>query len=72
MDSGEVFHPGGRGRSLAIKLKPGLEKGSYTATYRVISADSHPVAGGLVFSYGKASATGPSPSCSRSRARSAR
>ena len=58
VDSGEVFHPGGRRPELAIKLEPGLDKGSYTATYRVISADSHPVAGGLVFSYGRASATG--------------
>ena len=58
VDSGEVFHPGGRGPELAIKLEPGLDKGSYTATYRVISADSHPVAGGLVFSYGRASTTG--------------
>jgi len=58
VDSGEVFHPGGRRPELAIKLEPGLDKGSYTATYRVISADSHPVAGGLVFSYGRASTTG--------------
>jgi copper transport protein len=58
VDAGEVFHPGGRGPELATKLESGLEKGSYTATYRVISADSHPVAGGLVFSYGKATATG--------------
>jgi copper transport protein len=58
VDAGEVFHPGGRGPELATKLKPDLAKGSYTATYRVISADSHPVSGGLVFSYGKASATG--------------
>jgi copper transport protein len=58
IDTGDVFHPGGRGPELATKLKPGLGKGSYTATYRVISADSHPVSGGLVFSYGKASATG--------------
>jgi copper transport protein len=57
-DAGEVFHPAGRRAELATKLKPGLEKGSYTATYRVISADSHPVAGGLVFSYGRATATG--------------
>ena len=36
-------------------LKPGLPKGTYTATYRVISADSHPVSGGLVFSIGRPS-----------------
>ena len=62
IDTGEVFHPGGRGPELAVKLDQGVPKGSYTATYRVISADSHPVSGGLVFSYGKASATGASVS----------
>ncbi len=62
IDQGEVFHPGGRGPELGVKLKGAVPKGSYTATYRVISADSHPVAGGLVFSYGKASATGASVS----------
>ena len=45
-----------------MHLKRGVPKGSYTATYRVISADSHPVAGGLVFSYGRASPTGASVS----------
>jgi copper transport protein len=62
IDQGEVFHPGGRGPELGVRLKRGVPKGSYTATYRVISADSHPVAGGLVFSYGKASPTGASVS----------
>ena len=62
IDTGDVFHPGGHGPDLAVKLKQGVPKGSYTATYRVISADSHPVSGGLVFSYGKASATGASVS----------
>ena len=45
IDDGDVFHPGGRGPELGVKLKQGLPKGSYTATYRVISADSHPVVG---------------------------
>jgi copper transport protein len=62
IDQGEVFHPGGRGPELGVRLKRGVPKGSYTATYRVISADSHPVSGGLVFSYGKAGATGASVS----------
>jgi copper transport protein len=62
IDEGDVFHPGGRGPELGVRLKRGVPKGSYTATYRVISADSHPVAGGLVFSYGKASPTGSSVS----------
>lgn len=53
-DDGRVTHPGGAGPRLAVGLKPGLKDGTYTATYRVISADSHPVSGGFVFSIGRA------------------
>jgi copper transport protein len=56
VDDGKVFHPGGRGKEIAVGLKAHLADGSYTATYRVISADSHPVSGGLVFSLGAAGA----------------
>jgi copper transport protein len=56
VDDDKVFHPGGRGAQIAVGLKAGLPKGTYTATYRVISADSHPVSGGLVFSVGQAGA----------------
>ena len=52
VDDGRSFHPGGNGSQLAARLKPGLPDGTYVATYRVISADSHPVSGGLVFSIG--------------------
>src|SRR6185437_9512362 len=38
-------------------LKPGLPDGSYTATYRVVSADGHIVSSGYVFSIGKKGAT---------------
>ncbi len=53
VQEGEVFHPGGHGERVAVKLRSGLADGGYTATFRVISADSHPVAGGFVFSVGK-------------------
>jgi copper transport protein len=53
VDDGRTVHPGGSGSRLAIGLKAGLPDGSYVATYRVISADSHPVSGGLVFSVGR-------------------
>ena len=56
-EDGEAFHPGGRSSDLATHLRGDLAKGTYTATYRVISADGHPVSGGLVFSIGKPSAT---------------
>jgi copper transport protein len=58
VDNGEVEHPGGRGPWLGVGLEPGLPDGTYTATYRVISADTHIVYGGLVFNLGHASKGG--------------
>jgi copper transport protein len=58
VDKGDAFHPGGEGSALAVHLEPGLPKGTYTATYRVVSADSHIVSSGVVFSIGKATAAG--------------
>ena len=52
VDTGQVERPNGRGDELSVGLRSGLADGSYTATYRVISADSHPVSGGFVFSIG--------------------
>jgi copper transport protein len=52
VDDARTVHPRGAGSELAVGLKPGLPHGTYVATYRVISADSHPVSGGLVFSIG--------------------
>ena len=56
VESGTISRPKGQS-SVAIGLKSGLPEGSYTATYHVISADSHPVSGGFVFSVGKPGAT---------------
>jgi copper transport protein len=61
VDDDDVSHPGGASSKLAVGLQPRLPDGTYTATYRVISADGHPVSGGLVFSIGKAGA-GPAKS----------
>jgi len=58
VDKGDAFHPGGTGSQLAVHLKPGLKDGTYTATYRVVSADGHIVSSGVVFSIGKASVAG--------------
>ena len=52
-DQGDAFHPGGRGDEMAVHLKPRLPFGTYTATYRVVSADSHIVSSGFVFSIGR-------------------
>jgi copper transport protein len=54
VDEGDAFHPGGDGPRLGVHLQPSLPDGSYTATYRVVSADGHIVSSGFVFSIGKA------------------
>ena len=46
------------GPTLSVALQPDLPDGTYVATYRVISADGHPVKGALVFAVGDASAAG--------------
>jgi copper transport protein len=53
VQSGDVFRPGDSDGSIGVGLPDGLEDGTYTATYRVVSADAHPVSGGLVFTVGK-------------------
>jgi copper transport protein len=58
VQTGAAFHPGGRGSVVAVRLKPGLGHGAYTATYRVISADGHPVSSGFVFAVGNAAGPG--------------
>jgi copper transport protein len=54
VDEGDAFHPNGEGPRLGVHLEAGLPDGSYTATYRVVSADGHIVSSGYVFSIGKA------------------
>jgi copper transport protein len=57
VDDLNVSHPDGNEHWMGVGLKPGLPDGTYTGTYRVISADTHIVYGGLVFSIGHPSAT---------------
>ena len=52
VQAGAATHPRGGDRWVAVRLQPGLPDGGYTVTYRVVSADSHPVSGGFVFSVG--------------------
>jgi copper transport protein len=40
--------------TLSLALPPGLPPATYVVTYRVISIDSHPVSGTIVFSVGRA------------------
>ena len=44
------------GRTITIALDDDLPDGGYLASYRIISADGHPVVGGIVFSVGDAEA----------------
>lgn len=53
VDDGPPEHPSGDGETVAVALRDGAGEGTYTVTYRVISADSHPVAGGFVFTVGR-------------------
>jgi len=41
-------------RELHAQLPPGLEPGTYVATFRVTSADGHPVSGAILFAVGAA------------------
>jgi copper transport protein len=54
VDAGPVRRPPGRPQSVVVGLKRGLGRGVYTATYRVTSADGHPVSGGFSFGVGVA------------------
>jgi copper transport protein len=56
VDDGRLVRPGGDQRVAGAALRRGLADGTYTATYRVISADGHPVSGGFTFSIGHAGA----------------
>ncbi len=52
VDLGGAFHPGGVSSKVADRLRPDLGDGAYLASFRVVSADSHPVAGSIAFVVG--------------------
>ncbi|SHI15675.1 copper resistance CopC/CopD family protein [Streptomyces sp. 3214.6] len=60
VDSGKATNTSGT--SYAVQLHSGLPDGTYTVTYQVVSADSHPVAGAYTFSIGAPSKTSVSVS----------
>lgn len=45
-------------KTIAVDLEGDLPDGTYVAAYRIVSADAHPVRGGIVFSVGDANASG--------------
>ena len=56
VDSGKISRPSEE--SVAIAIDRTLPRGTYTVTWRVTSADAHPVAGGFVFNVKSASPGG--------------
>lgn len=61
VDNHDVEHPDGREAWLGVGMPAHLPSGTYVATYRVISADTHVVYGGNVFNIG---APGTTPTIS--------
>lgn len=57
VDRGVASHAGA-GSRISIALKSPLATGSYAVAWRVISADTHPVHGGFVFSVGRSGTIG--------------
>jgi copper transport protein len=51
VDDGGTTRP--QPREVAVRLRSGLPRGTYTVAWRVVSADSHPVSGAFVFHVGK-------------------
>ncbi|MFD2688950.1 copper resistance CopC/CopD family protein [Streptomyces phyllanthi] len=57
VETGEPGRAGKRSDTVRVTLPPDLDDGTYTIAWRVVSADSHPVSGALLFSIGEPSAT---------------
>ncbi|MEU5115957.1 copper resistance protein CopC [Streptomyces longwoodensis] len=55
--TGDAEHAGGHADTARISLPAGLDTGTFTVAWRVVSADSHPVSGAFTFSVGAPSAT---------------
>ena len=59
VDDGQVERPAGRDDQLAVGVRSGAGRGAYAATYRVVSADGHPVSGGATFIVGRGVTAAP-------------
>ncbi|MGH3934255.1 MAG: copper resistance protein CopC [Pseudonocardiaceae bacterium] len=55
LDTGDAVHLG-RASTVGVNLRGTQQLGTYTVAWRVLSADSHPVAGAFTFSVGQPSA----------------
>src|SRR3954451_22685307 len=64
VDDGDVAHIRGEAASAAVRLGADLPTGTYLVSYRVVSADSHPIEGAYTFALGhfsRAHAVPPGP-----------
>ena len=52
VDRGHPYHPAGNGKAVSENVPPDLPAGGYVVTWRVVSADSHPVHGAFTFQIG--------------------
>lgn len=57
--TGRAGHADGRADTARVSLPGKLGTGTFTVAWRVVSADSHPIAGAFTFSVGERSATPP-------------
>ncbi len=57
VDAGAPRHPGGRGTEVRAGL-PDLDDGTYVVTWRVTSADAHPIEGAFTFQVGPEATAG--------------
>ncbi len=52
VDKGGPYHPAGNGKAVSQNVPRDLRAGGYVVTWRVVSADSHPVHGAFTFQIG--------------------
>ncbi len=57
LEAGSPSHPGGQQSQVRVSV-PKLRNDSYVVTWRVISADSHPVSGAFTFQVGRTATAG--------------
>jgi copper transport protein len=55
VDDGAIVRPGGEGAQVSTGVT-GTQRGTYLVSWRVVSADSHPVSGAFTFSVGRPTA----------------
>lgn len=61
VDVGDIAHADGKVQDVTVHLQAGRAQGTYLVSWRVISADSHPVSGAYTFSVGRTSTAPTAP-----------